>query len=82
MPRSSSPHTSGSASSTARVAASSTSRPDSASTRQRAAPSGNAFLEKDRQVRSLVDTFDRLRAAALDPEESAALLQSLAAEEN
>ncbi|MEV7889009.1 helix-turn-helix domain-containing protein [Streptomyces sp. NPDC002817] len=45
-------------------------------------PSGNAFLEKDRQVRSLVDTFDRLRAAALDPEESAALLQSLAAEEN
>lgn len=44
-------------------------------------PAGNAFLEKDRQVRSLVDVFDRLRAGALDPEESAALLQSLAAEE-
>ncbi|MFF7176834.1 helix-turn-helix domain-containing protein [Streptomyces pseudovenezuelae] len=46
------------------------------------APSGNAFLEKDRQVRGLVDTFDRLRAGALSPEESAALLRSLAAEEN
>ncbi|MFC8670013.1 helix-turn-helix domain-containing protein [Streptomyces sp. NPDC057199] len=45
-------------------------------------PSGNAFLEKDRQVRTLVDTFDRLRAGALDPEESAALLHNLAAEEN
>jgi hypothetical protein len=43
------------------------------------APSGNAFLEKDRQVRVLADTFDRLRAGALDPDESAALVQSLAA---
>ncbi|MGW1674619.1 DUF5753 domain-containing protein, partial [Streptomyces sp. NPDC002324] len=43
---------------------------------------GNAFLEKDRQVRTLVDIFDRLRAGALDPEESAALLNDLAAEEN
>ncbi|MDW8478337.1 DUF5753 domain-containing protein [Streptomyces scabiei] len=43
---------------------------------------GNTFLEKDRQVRTLVDTFDRLRAGALDPEESAALLHNLAAEEN
>lgn len=45
-------------------------------------PSGNSFLEKDLQVRNLSDTFDRLRAGALDPEESAALLRSLAAEEN
>ncbi|MFI6341214.1 DUF5753 domain-containing protein [Streptomyces sp. NPDC050535] len=45
-------------------------------------PSGNAFLEKDKQVRTLVDTYDRLRAGALDPEESAALLYNLAAEEN
>ncbi|WP_331727781.1 DUF5753 domain-containing protein [Streptomyces sp. NBC_01176] len=45
-------------------------------------PSGNAFLEKDKQVRALVATFDRLRAGALDPEESATLLNTLAAEEN
>ncbi|WP_406381992.1 Scr1 family TA system antitoxin-like transcriptional regulator [Streptomyces sp. NBC_01618] len=45
-------------------------------------PSGNAFLEKDKQVRSLVHTLDRLRAGALDPEESAALLDDLAAKEN
>ncbi|MFI1169161.1 helix-turn-helix domain-containing protein [Streptomyces sp. NPDC020801] len=44
-------------------------------------PGGNAFLEKDKQVRVLADTFDRLRAGALDPEESAALVRSLAAEE-
>ncbi|MGW1767178.1 helix-turn-helix domain-containing protein [Streptomyces sp. NPDC002073] len=42
-------------------------------------PAGNAFLEKDRQIRSLVHTMDRLRAGALDPEESAALLDNLAA---
>jgi hypothetical protein len=45
-------------------------------------PSGNSFLEKDKQVRALADTFDRLRAGALDPDESAALFRSLAAEEN
>jgi transcriptional regulator with XRE-family HTH domain len=45
-------------------------------------PSGNAFLEKDRQVRSLVHTLDRLRAGALDPSESAALLSDRAAREN
>ncbi|KJY31770.1 helix-turn-helix domain-containing protein [Streptomyces katrae] len=47
-------------------------------------PSGNTFLEKDRQIRSLVYTMDRLRAGALDPEETAALLDGLlpAAEEN
>lgn len=40
-------------------------------------PSGNAFLEKDKQIRSLVYTMDRLRAGALDPEETAALLDGL-----
>ncbi|MFI9582247.1 helix-turn-helix domain-containing protein [Streptomyces sp. NPDC052236] len=45
-------------------------------------PAGNAFLEKDKQIRSLVHTLDRLRAGALDPEETAALLDNLAAEEN
>ncbi|MFE5029899.1 helix-turn-helix domain-containing protein [Streptomyces sp. NPDC056656] len=45
-------------------------------------PAGNAFLEKDRQVRALGSTFDRLRIGALEPEESAALLNDLAAEEN
>ncbi|MFE4674495.1 helix-turn-helix domain-containing protein [Streptomyces sp. NPDC056723] len=45
-------------------------------------PSGNAFLEKDKQVRGLVSTFDRLRAGAVDPAESAALLHDLAAKEN
>jgi hypothetical protein len=42
---------------------------------------GNLFMEKDRQTRTLAHTFDRLRAGALDPEESAALLANLAAEE-
>ncbi|MEU8960065.1 helix-turn-helix transcriptional regulator [Streptomyces sp. NPDC048518] len=45
-------------------------------------PAGNAFLEKDKQVRSLVTSFDRLRVSAMEPEKSAALLHELAAEEN
>jgi hypothetical protein len=43
---------------------------------------GNLFMEKDRQTRALAHTFDRLRAGALDPEESAALLNDLAARES
>ncbi|MFI6875807.1 helix-turn-helix domain-containing protein [Streptomyces sp. NPDC050400] len=44
-------------------------------------PAGNTFLERDRQVRSLIATFDRIRVGALDPEESAALLHDLTAAE-
>ncbi|WBB64272.1 DUF5753 domain-containing protein [Streptomyces sp. WMMC500] len=44
-------------------------------------PAGNNFLERDRQTRMLVHTFDRLRAGALDPGDSAALLAELAAKE-
>lgn len=42
---------------------------------------GNLFIEKDRQTRTLIHAFDRLRAGALDPAESAALLAKLAAKE-
>ncbi|MEU4924612.1 helix-turn-helix transcriptional regulator [Streptomyces parvus] len=44
-------------------------------------PAGETFLEKDRQIRSLVHTLDRLKAGALDPEKSAALLEKAAAKE-
>ncbi|MER7049910.1 helix-turn-helix domain-containing protein [Streptomyces jumonjinensis] len=40
-------------------------------------PAGNVFLEKDRQVQSLRNTFSRLQAGALDPEESNALMREL-----
>ncbi|MFJ6214578.1 helix-turn-helix domain-containing protein [Streptomyces sp. NPDC092296] len=39
-------------------------------------PSGNTFVERDRQVRRFTQKYDSLRAAALDPQESAALLRS------
>ena len=42
---------------------------------------GNLYLERDRQTRTLSHTFDRLRAGALDPEDSAAHLAILAAKE-
>lgn len=40
---------------------------------------GNLYLERDRQTRTLAHTFDRLRAGALDPEDSAAHLATLLA---
>lgn len=39
-------------------------------------PAGNLYLEKPRDVRRFVQAFDLLRAAALDPDESAAQLES------
>lgn len=42
---------------------------------------GNIFVEKDAQVRLLAHDFRRLVAGALDPAETAALLQDLAAKE-
>ncbi|PJE97602.1 hypothetical protein CUT44_10655 [Streptomyces carminius] len=44
-------------------------------------PAGNNFLERDRQVRSLAKRFGHLTAGALDPAESAALLNALASKE-
>lgn len=44
-------------------------------------PAGNNFLERARQTRMLVHTFDLLRAGALDPDESAARLAELATKE-
>lgn len=43
---------------------------------------GNLYLERDRQTGALGHAFDRLRAGALDPEDSAALLARHAAKEN
>lgn len=43
-------------------------------------PAGNLYLEKPRDVRRFVQTFDLLRAAALDPDESTAHLESAARE--
>lgn len=42
---------------------------------------GNLYLERDRQTRTLGHAFDRLRAGALDPEDSAVLLAKHAAKE-
>jgi hypothetical protein len=39
---------------------------------------GNIYLEKDREVRSRAEAFDRLRAAALSPAESSALISDAA----
>ncbi|MGH3244874.1 MAG: DUF5753 domain-containing protein, partial [Trebonia sp.] len=41
---------------------------------------GNLYLEKDREVRTRVDAFDRLRAAALAPAASADLIAQAAHE--
>jgi hypothetical protein len=41
---------------------------------------GPIYLEKDRDVRACAEAFDRLRAAALSPGDSAALAQQLAKE--
>lgn len=38
-------------------------------------PAGNLYMEKPRDVRSFVRTFDLLRATALDPDESTAQLE-------
>lgn len=43
-------------------------------------PAGNLYLEKVRDVRRFVNTFDLLRATALDPDESTALLDRAAKE--
>ena len=43
-------------------------------------PAGNLYLEKQRDVRRFVQTFDLLRAAALDPDESTAQLERAAKE--
>jgi hypothetical protein len=43
-------------------------------------PAGNLYLEKPRDVRRFVQTFDLLRAAALDPDESMAQLERAAEE--
>ncbi|NNN30246.1 helix-turn-helix domain-containing protein [Streptomyces sp. S3(2020)] len=41
---------------------------------------GNVYLEKERDVRTFVQTFDLLRAAAPDPQEALALLEQLTRE--
>ncbi|MEU6372749.1 helix-turn-helix transcriptional regulator [Streptomyces sp. NPDC046909] len=41
---------------------------------------GNVYLEKERDVRTFVQTFDLLRAAAPDPQEAHALLEQLTRE--
>lgn len=41
---------------------------------------GNVYLEKERDVRSFIQTFDLLRAAAPDPQEASALLEQLTRE--
>ncbi len=43
-------------------------------------PAGNVYLEKEREVRRFVSSFDLLRASALDPDESTALIESAAEE--
>lgn len=43
-------------------------------------PAGNLYLEKQRDVRRFVQTFDLLRATALDPDESTAQLERAARE--
>lgn len=44
------------------------------------APSGNLFVERDSQVRSFASSYSALQATALDPTDSAALLQRVAKE--
>lgn len=41
---------------------------------------GNIYLEKDKEVRSRSEAFDRLRAAALSPAESGELISRAARE--
>ena len=41
---------------------------------------GHLYLEKDRDVRTRVEAFDRLRAAALAPAASAELIEQVASE--
>ncbi|AZP21769.1 helix-turn-helix domain-containing protein [Streptomyces aquilus] len=41
---------------------------------------GNVYLEKERDVRSFIQTFDLLRAAAPDPQEAAVLLEQITRE--
>ncbi|MFF3445873.1 helix-turn-helix domain-containing protein [Streptomyces sp. NPDC002667] len=41
---------------------------------------GNVYLEKERDVRTFVQTFDLVRAAAPDPQETRAVLESIARE--
>jgi len=41
---------------------------------------GNVYLEKERDVRSFIQTFDLVRAAAPDPQETAATLERIARE--
>jgi hypothetical protein len=43
-------------------------------------PAGNLYLEKKADVRRFMSTFDLLRATALDPDESTALIQRTAQE--
>jgi transcriptional regulator with XRE-family HTH domain len=43
-------------------------------------PAGNLYMEKQRDVRRFIQSFDLLRAAALDPDESAAQLERAARE--
>ncbi|MCX4673657.1 helix-turn-helix domain-containing protein [Streptomyces sp. NBC_01381] len=43
-------------------------------------PAGNLYLEKERDVRRFVKTFDLLKASARDPDESTALIESAAEE--
>jgi hypothetical protein len=43
-------------------------------------PAGNLYLEKERDVRRFVQSFDLLRASALDPDESTALIERAAEE--
>jgi hypothetical protein len=41
---------------------------------------GNVYLEKERDVRTFIQTFDLLRAAAPDPQEALTLLEQLTRE--
>ncbi|MET9295000.1 DUF5753 domain-containing protein [Streptomyces sp. NPDC003077] len=41
---------------------------------------GNVYLEKERDVRKFIQTFDLVRAAAPDPQETPAILEELARE--
>jgi transcriptional regulator with XRE-family HTH domain len=43
-------------------------------------PAGNLYLEKERDVRRFAKGFDLLRASALDPDESTALIERVAEE--
>jgi len=43
-------------------------------------PAGNLYLEKQRDIRRFTQTFDLLRATALDPDESLEHLEGVARE--